>query len=191
MSIAQNIKEQESLILQSPVFKSVRPANLPVKIPTSIEIESMKIRELFDEQNSKIRLAIFICPWRLYKDLRSYRNWIEKLRKTNDESLSNDFLLRVRNFTRTNDDQYWKTCLQAYFTDINQIYCPYELQGACKAQNCLFQHQFQINQRIEEYLTTKKVQQSSIEEKHRFRFRFRFRFRGVFKSRWFKICSTI
>jgi len=35
------------------------------------------------------------------------------------------------------------------------------LQGACKAQNCLFQHQFQINQRIEEYLTTKKVQQKA------------------------------
>ena len=100
MSIAQNIKEQEDLILQSPVFKSVRPINTSVKVETTIETESMKIRELFDEHNMKNRLAIFICPWRLYCEMRPYRKWMEKLTKIDeqrDEKLSTgDSLLRAR-----------------------------------------------------------------------------------------------
>lgn len=58
---------------------------------------------------------------------------IVSLRREKNED--NDLLFG--SFATGNNEQYWKTCLQAYFLDMNQILCPYELQGSCKAQNCI------------------------------------------------------
>ncbi|CAF5037157.1 unnamed protein product, partial [Rotaria magnacalcarata] len=52
MSIAQNIKQQEDLILQSAVFKSVKPVTSPVPKPRlATEFDHASISKVFEENS--------------------------------------------------------------------------------------------------------------------------------------------
>ncbi|CAF3303105.1 unnamed protein product [Rotaria sp. Silwood2] len=140
MSIAQNIKQQEDLILQSAVFKSVKPISSPIpKSRATIEFDYANILKVFEENSTQMLLSILICPLNFYRKLRPYHIWLNTISKK-IQQLSNEdnscLLFRTRSFSTQNSEQYWKTCLQSYFIDINHVLCPYELQGSCKAQNC-------------------------------------------------------
>ncbi|CAF1143273.1 unnamed protein product [Rotaria sordida] len=165
MSIAQNIRQQEDLILQSAVFKSVKPISSSVsKSRTTIEFDYDNISKVFEENSTQILLSILICPLNFYRKLRPYHIWLNTISKKIQELSKEDnssLLLRTRSFSTQNTEQYWKTCLQSYFIDINHILCPYELQGSCKAQNCIYQHQHQISNRIEQFLSSKKFNEKN------------------------------
>ncbi|UJR09779.1 hypothetical protein I4U23_014006 [Adineta vaga] len=150
MAIAQNIKQQEDLILQSAVFKSVKPTPLPaVKPRSTIEFDYANISHVFEENTTQMLLAVLICPLNLYQKLRPYHVWLDRVSKKIPQSPTIDnscLLLRTRSVGKR---------LQSYFIDINQILCPYELQGSCKAQTCIYQHQHQISSRIDQFLSSK------------------------------------
>ncbi|CAF3311754.1 unnamed protein product [Rotaria socialis] len=165
MSIAQNIKQQEDLILQSAVFKSVKPATSSVPKPRlATEFDHASISKVFEENSAQMLLSILICPLSLYRKLRPYHTWLNIISKKIPTSSVEDSscpLFRTRSFSTQNDEQYWKTCLQAYFIDINQVFCPYELQGSCKAQHCIYQHQHQISNRIDQFVSSKNFNEKN------------------------------
>ncbi|CAF0883727.1 unnamed protein product [Adineta ricciae] len=165
LAIAQNIRQQEDLILQSAVFKSTQPpSSSSIKPRTSIEFDCAKISSVFDENITQLLLSLLICPLNLYRKLRSYHSWLNRISKrlpTSPVADNSCLLLRTRSFPTKDNEQYWKTCLQSYFIDINQIMCPYELQGSCKAQSCIYQHQHQISSRIEQFLSSKQFDEKN------------------------------
>ncbi|CAF4609028.1 unnamed protein product [Rotaria sp. Silwood1] len=165
MSIAQNIKQQEDFILQSAVFKSVKPIASSVPKPrATIEFDYANISKVFEENSTQILLSILICPLNFYRKLRPYHSWLNAISKKLPQLSTEDnssLLFRTRSFSTQNSEQYWKSCLQSYFIDINHILCPYELQGSCKAQNCIYQHQHQISNRIEQFLSSKKLNENN------------------------------
>ncbi|CAF1294696.1 unnamed protein product [Adineta steineri] len=165
MAIAQNIKHQENFILQSAVFKSVKPTSSSIVKPRSaIKFDYANISNIFEESNTQMLLSMLICPMNFYQKLRPYSKWLKTISKKFQElSIENNscLLLRTRSFRTENNEQYWKTCLQSYFIDANHILCPYELQGSCKAQHCIYQHQHQISTRIDQFLSSKNFNETN------------------------------
>ncbi|CAF4270867.1 unnamed protein product, partial [Adineta steineri] len=165
MAIAQNIKHQENFILQSAVFKSVKPTSSSIVKPrAAIKFDYANISNIFEKSNTQMLLSMLICPMNFYQKLRPYSRWLKTISKKFQElSIENNscLLLRTRSFPTENNEQYWKTCLQSYFIDANHILCPYELQGSCKAQNCIYQHQHQISTRIDQFLSSKNFNETN------------------------------
>ena len=59
MAIAQNIKQQEDLILQSAVFKSVKPVPPPALKPRStVEFDYSNISKVFEENSVCVHVLL-------------------------------------------------------------------------------------------------------------------------------------
>ncbi|CAF0940400.1 unnamed protein product, partial [Didymodactylos carnosus] len=137
--ITETIKSQEDLIRQSTIFNSIVSTitnNQPSNIET-VHVPRVIATNLLKKQQPVVDI-----------DYKKISTQLDTYSTTVDNTL-----LRTRSFAHPNSNDYWKNCLQSYFIDLNRPFCPYELQGLCKAQNCSFQHQHQVDERMNTFLS--------------------------------------